>query len=150
MSVEDIAGFLEAPHIGVLSTMDPKGFPHSVGIYYLPRLEIEPFEFDMWVYAKSQKARNVARDPRAALLVEKGEPYEDLKGVLIRGRGKLIDDRDEVFRLGRDIYERYFFPRTGIGIGEGPGQRIVQQSAKRVIVRLVSTRIASWDHAKGR
>jgi Pyridoxamine 5'-phosphate oxidase len=149
MSVEEVATFLEAPHIGVLSTMDPKGFPHSVGIYYLPRVDREPFEFDMWVYAKSQKARNVLRDPHAALLVEKGEPYEDLKGVLVRGLGVVIDNRDEVFDLGRDIYERYFFPRTGITIDEGPGQRIVQQSAKRVILRLVSGRIASWDHSKG-
>jgi hypothetical protein len=149
MSIEDIATFLEAPHVGVLSTMDPKGFPHSVGIYYLPRLDRDPFEFDMWVYAKSQKARNVLRDPHAALLVEEGEPYEDLKGVLVRGRGVVIDDRDEIFAVGREIYERYFFPRTEIAIDEGPAQRIVQQSAKRVILRLVSTRIASWDHSKG-
>jgi nitroimidazol reductase NimA-like FMN-containing flavoprotein (pyridoxamine 5'-phosphate oxidase superfamily) len=144
MSIEDIATFLATPHVGVLSTVDPRGFPHSVGIYYLPRFERDPFEFDMWVYAKSQKARNVLRDPHAALLVEEGEPYEDLKGVLVRGRGVVIDDRDEVFALGREIY-----PRTRIAIDEGPAQRIVQQSAKRVILRLVSTRIASWDHSKG-
>ena len=149
MSVEDIAAFLAAPHVGVLSTMDPKGFPHSVGIYYLPRLERDSFEFDMWVYAKSQKARNVGRDPHAALLVEEGEPYEDLKGVLVRGRAVVIDVRDEVYALGREIYERYFLPRTGVAIDEGPAQRIVQQSAKRVILRLVSSRIASWDHSKG-
>jgi nitroimidazol reductase NimA-like FMN-containing flavoprotein (pyridoxamine 5'-phosphate oxidase superfamily) len=149
MSVEDIAAFLAAPHVGVLSTMDPQGFPHSVGIYYLPRLERDPFEFDMWVYGKSQKARNVARDPHAALLIEQGEPYEDLKGVLVRGRAVVIDVRDEVYALGREIYERYFLPRTGVAIDEGPAQRIVQQSAKRVILRLVSSRIASWDHSKG-
>jgi general stress protein 26 len=149
MSIDDVAAFLEAPHVGVLSTMDPRGFPHSVGIYYLPRVHKEPFEFDMWVYAKSQKTRNVVRDPHASLLVEKGEPYEDLKGVLVRGMGTVIDDRNEVFELGRDIYERYFIPRTGISIDEGPGQRIVQQSAKRVVLRLVSQRIASWDHSKG-
>jgi general stress protein 26 len=149
MSIEDVATFLEGPHVGILSTMDRKGFPHSVGIYYLPRVHEEPFEFDMWVYAKSQKARNVVRDPHAALLVEKGEPYEDLRGVLVRGMGVVIDNRDEVFDLGREIYERYFFPRTGIPIDEGAAQRIVQQSAKRVILRLVSRRIASWDHSKG-
>ena len=35
--------------------------------------------------------------------MEKGEPYEDLKGVLVRGMGTVIDDRNEVFELGAGV-----------------------------------------------
>lgn len=139
-----IQEFLRGPHVGVLSTIDHLGFPHSVGIYYSGGLD----EIAMWVYGKSQKVVNVERDPRCSVLVEAGEPYADLKGVLLRGDARVERDRQAVFDLGRVIYERYFHPRTGIPFDQGPHERIAKQSEKRVCLLLTPTRVASWDHAK--
>ena len=36
-----------------------------------------------WTYAASQKAVNIARDPRATLQVEAGEAYGELRGVMV-------------------------------------------------------------------
>lgn len=144
MSPDSIAEFLRGPHVGVLSTIDHLGFPHSVGIYYSGGVD----EVAMWVYGKSQKVKNVERDARCSLLVEAGEPYADLKGVLLRGQARVERDADAVFELGRVIYERYFFERTGIPFDQGPDERIARQSEKRVCLFMTPTRVASWDHAK--
>jgi len=34
----------------------------------------------IWTYAKSQKVRNLERDPRATVLVETGHEYSELRG----------------------------------------------------------------------
>ncbi len=43
----------------------------------------------MTTYRKSAKARNVERDDRAACLVVNGYGKDDVRGVLVRGRGRL-------------------------------------------------------------
>ena len=45
-----------------------------------------------WTFAKSQKVKNLERDPRATLQVEDGEEYQELRGVVLYGRAQLIDD----------------------------------------------------------
>ena len=149
MSHDDVLRFLEEPHTGVLSTLGPGGYPHSVGIYYVSVMR-EPLELHMWVYGKSQKARNVERDGRASLLVERGEPYVDLRGALVRGTAHVERDPAAVFDLGKKIYDRYFLPRTGIALQDGPIANVERQSAKRVNLVLVADRVASWDHGRGR
>lgn len=149
MSYEDALAFLEQPHAGVLSTIGPGGFPHSVGIYYVSLMR-ESLQLHMWVYGKSQKARNVERDPRASVLVESGDPYVDLRGVLARGRARVERDPEAVFELGQKIYERYFLPRTGIALADGPVENVRRQSAKRVNLVLEVGRLTSWDHGRGK
>ena len=145
MSAEDIATFLREAHVAVLSTIDAAGFPHSVGMYYW----FNNGEIRMWPYGKSQKVKNLERDPRCAVLVETGAPYRDLKGVLIRGRAEVVREFDQVFELGKEIYNRYFFPRTGVALEDGAVEGIERQSEKRVCVVIAPERTASWDHGKG-
>ncbi len=149
MSMQDIRAFIREPHTGVLSTIGPQGFPHSVGIFYIPELS-EPLELHMWVYGKSQKARNVERRAEASVLVEHGEPYADLRGVLISGTARIERAPERVLELGKAIYERYFLPRTGIALEDAPLANIERQALKRVNLVLTAVRFASWDHAKGR
>ena len=150
MTPEAIRALLDEPLVGVLSTIGPGGFPHSVGIFYLPVMQGDDLQLQMWVYGKSQKARNVTRDPRASLLVEKGEPYVDLRGVLVGGSARVVRGFDDVLELGKRIYDRYFFPRTQVPLEDGPIANIEKQSQKRVAIVLRAERFASWDHSRGR
>lgn len=146
MTLPEIVALLREPHSGVLSTIGPGGFPHAVGIYY-DLSDDDQIELQMWVYSKSQKAVNVQRDPRASLLVESGEPYRDLRGVLVRGRARIVTEFDEVFDLGKRIYRRYFESRTGVPLEDAaPG--IERQSHKRASLILTATSLASWDHSR--
>ena len=149
MTDEAVKRLLDEPLVGVLSTLGPGGFPHSVGIYYVPTESAGEVELRMWVYGKSQKVKNVSRDQRASLLVETGQPYVDLRGVLVTGRARVEGDYDDVFDLGKRLYERYFYPRTGVPLDDGPVLNIERQSAKRVNIVLQAQRFASWDHARG-
>mgnify|MGYP001218940938 CR=1 FL=1 len=43
--------------------------------------------FYMTSYGKAQKVVNTRRDPKVALMIEAGDEYAELRGVMIRGRG---------------------------------------------------------------
>ena len=60
-----------------------------------------------WTYAKSQKVRNLERDPRATLQVEAGVDYEVLRGVMLETDVTIHRETDDVAALGVEIFERY-------------------------------------------
>jgi PPOX class probable F420-dependent enzyme len=131
-------------HVGVLSTIAPDGGPHAAGMFFVT----DANSILMWTYAKSQKSKNLERDPRASLLVEAGEPYADLRGVLVRGRVQLITDHAEIARIGSLLYERYYQPKTGVPLDEGARAPIEKQAPKRIGIVLPMEKIASWDHSR--
>ena len=146
MTFDETLAFLQQPITGVFTTLGQDGFPHSAGMWFVID---EPSEaLLMWTYAKSQKALNVRRDPKASFLLESGVSYDELRGVLIRGEARLIEEIGEIESIGRRLYERYVLPRTGIAIDEGPGAGIARQAQKRVGISLPMARVASWDHSK--
>ena len=80
MSDAELAAFLDAHKVMQVATVSPSGRPHMVPLWYVPG----EGELRGWTYAKSQKARNLERDPRATLEVETGETYDQLRGVMLR------------------------------------------------------------------
>lgn len=143
MSQEEVDGFLKVARTAVLCTNGADGFPHAIAMWFVRGAEDELW---MWTYAKSRKARNLRRDTRFALMVEAGERYEELRGVLIRGRARLLTDPKAVASIGSALYERY-----GLTQPENAGALrtdIERQAAKRVGVILPIERVSSWDHRK--
>jgi hypothetical protein len=103
-------------------------------------------EIWVWTYAKSQKVRNLERDPRATLLVETGTEYVELRGVQIEAEAELVRDPEAVLDFGRELTIRY---AEGIDSVEGDAAAALQaQAAKRVAIRFRAARVASWDHRK--
>jgi len=132
--------FLEESHTIILSTLDRHGYPHSVAMWYV----VDPDgTVLMTTFAKSQKALNLRRDPRCSLLVESGRKYEDLKGLLVRGRAILEADTERVLDLLERVHEKY-----NRGPAAGLRDAMRHQASKRVLVRVRPERISSWDHRK--
>ena len=144
MSRTEVAALLELPMTGVLSTLDRSGAPHSAAMWFY----VDGDEIRMWTYAKSQKAVNLRRDPRCAFLVEEGMAYNELRGVLVKGPARLVNDYDEIVAIGTSLYERYTLPATGVQAQAGPIIEIERQAAKRVGIALTMDDVASWDHSK--
>ena len=97
-----------------------------------------------WTYAKSQKLRNLERDPRATLQIEDGDTYDQLRGVMIEARAELHRDDDVVAALGAQLLARY-----GGGIVTPEIEAAVAaQAGKRVALEFVARRTTSWDHRK--
>ncbi|MFL6222212.1 MAG: pyridoxamine 5'-phosphate oxidase family protein, partial [Actinomycetes bacterium] len=63
MTEAEVAAFLDAQRTLICATVGPGGRPHLAALWYLPAAG----RLDCWTYAASQKARNLARDPRATL-----------------------------------------------------------------------------------
>jgi PPOX class probable F420-dependent enzyme len=139
MSEAELAAFLEGQRTVTCATIGPGGRPHLAALWYLPAGD----RLDCWTYAASQKARNLARDPRATLLTEAGTAYQELRGVSLECDAELVRDPDQVLDIGVALAVRY-------GATPGPELRagLAAQAAKRVGIRFHPTRVSSWDHRK--
>ena len=97
-----------------------------------------------WTFAKSQKARNLERDPRATLQVEAGEEYGELRGAMLECDVELERDHERVVRLGLELMRRYSAGASAENLEAG----VRAQAPKRVGMRFTPTRVVSWDHRK--
>jgi PPOX class probable F420-dependent enzyme len=148
MSDGEIRDFLSTAPTGVLTTLGSDGWPHTVAMWFVPDFAEDRPELRMWSYAKSQKSVNARRDPRCSFLVEEGVEYLELRGVLVRGRLRVLEDRDEIASVGRALHERYVTSRTGRPPGDEALAEIDRQAGKRIGLVLGLEKVSSWDHRK--
>jgi PPOX class probable F420-dependent enzyme len=139
MNEEEIRSFLEEQRTLQVATIDHDGWPHLIAMWYV----LIHDQIVFWTYAKSQKIVNLRRDDRLTCLVETGERYDELRGVQIKGRASISDDRETVQRIGEAIWERYTGP-----LNDTTRQMVAAQAAKRVVISVKSVEIVSWDHRK--
>ena len=142
MTEAELAAFLEAQRTLICATVGPGGRPHLAALWYLPAAG----RLDCWTYAASQKARNLARDPRATLLTEAeaGTAYHELRGVSLECDAELVHDPGQVLDIGVALAARYG------GVAPTPDLRatLARPAAKRVGIHFHPTRVSSWDHRK--
>lgn len=142
LSEAELRELLEAERIAVVSTNGPRGWPHSMPLWFVPR----EGEVWIWTYAKSQKVRNLERDPRATVLVEAGREYGELRGAMIEAEARLHRDSETVIGFAEELTVRY---AEGISSVEGDARAGLEaQAPKRVAIQFVPTRISTWDHRK--
>jgi PPOX class probable F420-dependent enzyme len=140
MSDEEVTGFLEDRRVIICATNGPRGWPHLMPLWYVVR----DADLWAWTYAKSQKVRNLERDPRATLQIETGEDYQELRGVMIEAHSEIHRQSEVVTELGAELMRRYGAGATGPDFMDA----VRAQAAKRVALQFVSQRVASWDHRK--
>jgi PPOX class probable F420-dependent enzyme len=143
MSEAEVGAFLDEERTVVCATIGRDGFPHLMPLWYVVR----DGELWSWTFAKSQKVRNLERDPRATLQVEAGTDYAELRGVMLKCDVTIHRDTDEVVELALELFARY---RPG-GPGEvddGVRAMIRAQAPKRVALQFTERARATWDHRK--
>jgi PPOX class probable F420-dependent enzyme len=140
MSAEEVDAFLAAQRIVICATNGPHGWPHLMPLWYVVR----DGDIWSWTYAKSQKVRNLERDPRATLQVEDGEQYQELRGLMIEAETTIHRETELVAKFGAELFERYGTGATGPEFMD----MIRAQAAKRVALQFVAHRTATWDHRK--
>jgi general stress protein 26 len=142
MSDEEVAAFLDEQRVMVCATHGRDGWPHLMPLWYL----IRDGRLWGWTYAKSQKARNMERDPRTTLEVEDGVAYEELRGVMLRTEARLHRDVEVIAGIGVALVDRY----SGTGPEFDPMRDFFRsQAPKRVGLEFVETGPrATWDHRK--
>ena len=140
MTDDEIAQFIERSRTATMATVLPNGRPHLVAMWYAV------LDGEIWfeTKAKSQKAVNVRRDPTITVMIEDGQTYNTLRGVSIDGRAEIVDDDPELLlRVGISVWERYTGPYS-----DEMKPFVDQMMNNRIAVRVVPTRLRSWDHGK--
>jgi PPOX class probable F420-dependent enzyme len=138
MTPEEVTGLLAASRKVHLATIGKDGTPHLVTMYYV----MLGGQITFWTYRASQKAVNLAADPRITCLVERGEQYFDLQGVQVQGIARRIDDPVAVLEIGQAI--------TAVMAGHGAelDDYVRRAARKRVGFAVQPVRVISWDHSK--
>jgi general stress protein 26 len=145
MSDEEVLAFLEDQHTVVCATNGRRGWPHLMPLWYVVRRAEDDAgrpELWAWTFAKSQKTRNLERDPRATLQVEAGEDYDQLRGVMFECDVVVHRDVDTIRELALDLFARYG------GVNDDVRTMIDKQAPKRVALQFVERSRATWDHRK--
>jgi nitroimidazol reductase NimA-like FMN-containing flavoprotein (pyridoxamine 5'-phosphate oxidase superfamily) len=117
MDAGELAAFLDEQRTLTLATLGRDGWPHLMPLWYA-MIEGVPWA---WTYAKSQKVRNLERDPRCTIQVEAGTEYGELRGVMAKAECELTPEQQAGMR---------------------------RQAAKRVGLRLHLREVVTWDHRK--
>jgi PPOX class probable F420-dependent enzyme len=139
MSDGEVGAFLVEMMVMQCATNGPRGVPHLVPLWFVG----DASELRGWTYAKSQKARNLERDPRATVGLEDGVQYHELRGVTFECEVRLSRDPEDVERFGLELFSRY------VGeLNDDIRAMVAAQAQKRVGLTFVPTRTVTWDHRK--
>ncbi|MFN8036039.1 MAG: PPOX class F420-dependent oxidoreductase [Acidimicrobiia bacterium] len=139
MTPEEIDEFLKGRRTMTMCTLSRDGSIHAVAMWYGFLEGAIAFE----TKTKSQKVKNLRRDPRITCLVEDGERYEELRGVSIVGTAEIVDDPDRMWQLGVSVFNRYQGEYT-----EEMRPFVEVMLRNRVVVKVTPTKRVSWDHRK--
>lgn len=147
MTPDEVQQLLASSRKVQLATISPDGWPHLVTMYYT----LISGKITFWTYRTSQKALNLSRDPRISCLVETGEAYFDLRGVLIQGAVETITDPEEVYKIGLAIGDVVGGGRAGSDTplaGDAVNEYVASAARKRYAYIVEPRRVISWDHTK--
>ncbi|MGH7819574.1 MAG: pyridoxamine 5'-phosphate oxidase family protein [Candidatus Binatia bacterium] len=139
LSADEKAAFLEAARTIILCTIDREGYPHAVAMWFC----VIDGMIHMTSFRKAQKVVNVRRNPKSTLLVESGEAYTELKGLMLRCETEVIDDVELCLDVLVGVQARH-----GGSIDASLRDALRSQAAKRCVLRFRPVRISSWDHSK--
>lgn len=143
MSDEEQRAFLDEQKTITIVSNKADGFPHPMPMWFT----VDPDgTVRMTTFRKSQKVLNVQRDPKVTLLVEDGEEYSELRGLVIYGHCEVVDELRAVQDTLVDITGGE--AANSQEAREGMYKVIEGTAAKRVLLKIKPEKIVSWDHRK--
>lgn len=142
LSPAEVIALLGEQYVAVVTSNGHRGWPHSMPLWYVER----EGEVWAWTFAKSQKVRNLERDRKATVLVEAGDSYAELRGVMFETETVIHRDPEVVGDFAAELGVRYA-DRIGVDPEAAP-EVFAPQVPKRVALQFETVRTASWDHRK--
>jgi PPOX class probable F420-dependent enzyme len=140
MTEDEVSSLVAEQRKLQLGTINPDGTPHLVTMFYA----VVEGNIVFWTYRSSQKARNIARDPRVTCLIESGEDYFELRGALIYGNAKVLTGQNEIRYVGGEVVKRMM----DLQDDDAVAPFVEETAAKRHAYVVEPVRVASWDHRK--
>ncbi len=138
MTPDERDAFLTEARTCRVGTVDAEGAPHVSALWFV---------WDgsaLWLNSvvKSQRWTNLMRNPKTSVLIDDGVGYMELRGVEILGEVQTIG---EIPRTGEPVAELET-PEKMFAEKYSNGQRAYD--GRHAMLRLVPTKIVSWDFRK--
>jgi len=125
-----------------VATNGEDGYPHLTTLWFILVAGLVTFRS----FTKSQRIVNLRRDPRVTVLVEAGEDYSELRGVMIQGRAELDTDPGRVM----DTYLAVTRKMRGADMTPEAVESLFGRFRdKNTVVTVHPERTISWGHRKG-
>lgn len=141
MSQAELERFFDEERVLTCATIGPNGRPHLMPLWYVR----DGLTLLAWTFGKSQKIRNLERDPHATVQIEAGrDRYGELRGAMLECDVTIERDPERIVAAGLHLMARY----PGADAGPEARENVLKQAKKRVVLRFTPTRIVSWDHRK--
>ena len=96
--------FLKTQKVLRLATIDNKGMPHIVPVWYLYSQK----KFYVGTNTRTAKAKNLKKNKRVSFCIDVGIHSPNIYGVMGKGNAKLILDKNKVSIIAKKILKRYF------------------------------------------
>lgn len=146
MTHDEQQAFLGQGHTLIVTTIGKDGWPHVAPMWYFLDRERVAFR----TFTKSQKIVNLARNPKITVLLEEGKAYEELRGIMIKGTARLVDDPAQVLSMYGELSRKYAFVGTEVVPLEGEALEAAfgRFAPKNTGVIVEPESIVSWDHRK--
>lgn len=124
--------FLKSQKILRLATIDQKGIPHIVPVWYLYKDDI----FYIGTNMMTKKAKNVIKNPKVSFCIDSGI-HSPIFGVMGRGVAKLVLNKKNVSSIAKKILLRYFK-----NLNNKSAQELLAQTD--CIIKIVPKKITVW------
>ncbi|MEX1995979.1 MAG: pyridoxamine 5'-phosphate oxidase family protein [Nitrosopumilaceae archaeon] len=124
--------FIKSQKILRLATVDKKGSPHIVPVWYL----YKNGNFYVGTNTSTKKAKNVRKNSKVSFCVDLGV-HSPIIGVMGIGNAKLILRKNDVSRIAKKILLRYFK-----SLNNKSAQELLSQTD--CIIEIVPKKITAW------
>lgn len=139
MNEAEQRAFIESQKTIQVATINRDGTPHLVPLWFA----VVDGDIVLETFTKSQKVRNLQRDPRITVLLESGDKYEELRGITIYGEAELVTEVERVHELHMAVLRR------NTEFDEDTLDKVTRgMAAKKTAIVIKARRSFSWDHGK--
>lgn len=137
--------FLAEAQTIIINSNGPGGYPHPMPMWFGVE---DDGSIVMTTFTKSQKIKNIERDPHVSLLAESGTVYAELRGVVLYGKAELVRQPEAILDILAKVGAKN---AGGAGNAADPGalrKALLGTVPKRTGIRIRPERVVSWDHGK--
>ena len=129
-----------------MATIGADGWPHVAPMWYV----MDDGEVVFRSFTKSQKIVNLTRNPNLTVLVETGDEYSQLQGVMIKGTARLVADPQYVVSVYAGLAAKYpMINDAPVDLDAAAAEAAFgRYAAKNTAVVVEPIKVITWDHTK--
>ncbi|MDG7005856.1 MAG: pyridoxamine 5'-phosphate oxidase family protein [Nitrososphaerota archaeon] len=142
MSRREVWAFLGSQRRVYLGFSMDSGYPHVTPIWFVVRGET------VYMRAQDYKVKvGLAGKGKACVVIDDGDRYRELRGVVMWGRSRLVTESRLIAKLTEEFEEKY--SERQWKAAEMPKEWVKERmTERRAFIEFVPEKVDSWDNRK--